>query len=567
MTNTWSLFAVRSWILVVALSIFAATFASGARAAPDECAIASAHPLATDAGCEIIAQGGNAFDAAVAVTAALGVVEPYASGLGGGGFYLLHRADDGFEVFIDARETAPGQADATKYLDADGEPVADLSRRGPTAAGIPGIPAALEQLTQKYGSLPLSRTLAPAIRLAENGFKADSRYVRVSGWMVNMLNRFPESAAVYLHDGAPVAQGHVIRQKQLAETLRRIATGGSRVFYQGPMARQMVQSVRSSGGYWTMEDLANYRVVEREPQRFGYRGARITTAPLPSSGGLVMAQTLQILDALNVEAMSEDDRTHVIIEAMRRAYNDRARFMGDQDFVNVPVDRLASRAYAQERAQSIDLRRATPSSELPSIYDVAEEGTDTTHFSIVDADGNRVAATLSINGPFGAGFVAGDTGVLLNNHMDDFAIALASPNLYKLVGNAANAVEPGKRPLSSMSPTFVENERGILVLGTPGGSRIISMVMIGIIDYLGSGGADARDIVSLPRYHHQYLPDRVQVEPDSFSDEWIEALRSRGHEVEIYRRKWGNMQAVFVDAKTGERQVGNDPRGREGVVF
>jgi gamma-glutamyltranspeptidase/glutathione hydrolase len=567
MTSRSALFVVRAWIPVVAAIIFAATLASDARAAQDACAIASAHPLATDAGCQIIAQGGNAFDAAVAVTAALGVVEPYSSGLGGGGFYLLHRADDGFEVFIDARETAPVEATATKYLDADGEAVAKLSRQGPTAAGIPGIPAAIDRLTQEYGTLPLSRTLAPAIRLAEYGFKADSRYARASGWMVDILNRFPRSAAIYLHDGAPVARGQLIRQKQLARTLRRIATGGGSVFYRGAMAQQMVRSVRVNGGYWTLDDLANYRVVEREPQRFRYRGAKITTAPLPSSGGLVMAQTLQILDSLNVNAMSEHDRVHVIVEAMRRAYNDRARFMGDQDFVNVPVVRLASKAYAQNRARSIDLQWATPSSELPSIYDVAEEGTDTTHFSIVDAAGNRVAATLSINGPFGAGFVAGDTGVLLNNHIDDFAIALASPNLYELVGNAANSVEPGKRPLSSMSPTFVETERGILVLGTPGGSRIISMVMIAIINYLGNGGTDVRDIVSLPRFHHQYLPDRVQVEPDSFSEEWIGALRSRGHEVEIYRRKWGNMQAVFVDAETGERQVGNDPRGKEGVVF
>ena len=562
-----SLIRTRAAILVVAAGVFLTAIASGARAASDACAIASAHPLATEAGCEIIAQGGNAFDAAVAVTAALGVVEPYASGLGGGGFYLLHRAEDGFEVFIDARETAPAQAAATKYLDEDGEPVAERSRRGPTAAGIPGIPAALDQLSQKYGTLPLSRTLAPAIRLAESGFRADSRYVRVSGWMVNMLNSFPDSAAIFLDNGAPAALGHVVQQKQLAATLRRIAADGSSVFYRGSMAQQMVQSVRSSGGYWTLDDLANYRVVEREPQRFSYRGAKITTAPLPSSGGLVMAQTLQILDARDVEAMPEHDRIHVIIEAMRRAYNDRARFMGDSDFVDVPVAKLASMEYARERAKGIDLRRATPSSELPSVFDVAEEGTDTTHFSIVDADGNRVAATLSVNGPFGAGFIAGNTGVLLNNHMDDFAIGLASPNLYRLVGNAANAVEPGKRPLSSMSPTFVEDERGVLVLGTPGGSRIISMVMIGIIDYLGGKNADAGDIVGLPRYHHQYLPDRVQVEPDSFSDDWIEALRSRGHEVEVYRRKWGNMQAVFVDARTGERQVGNDPRGRQGVVF
>jgi gamma-glutamyltranspeptidase/glutathione hydrolase len=241
--------------------------------------------------------------------------------------------------------------------------------------------------------------------------------------------------------------------------------------------------------------------------------------------------------------------------------------MGDPDHVDVPASRLASVAYARKRASTISLARATPSSELPSVLDPAEEGEDTTHFSIVDADGNRVAATLSVNGPFGAGFVAGSSGVLLNNHMDDFAIGMASPNLYKLVGNAANAIESGKRPLSSMSPTFVEDDRGVLVLGTPGGSRIISMVMLGIVDYLTHGEVDAGRVAGLPRYHHQYLPDRVQVEPGSFSDAWIESLRQRGHVVEVYRRKWGNMQAVFIDARTGKRQVANDPRGRKGVVF
>ncbi len=553
--------------LAFAAALASLGVAQDARAAQAPCAIASAHPLATNAGCEILAQGGNAFDAAVAVTAALAVVEPYSSGLGGGGFYLLHRANDGFQVFIDARETAPAQAEASKFLDADGNPIADLSRRGATAAGIPGIPAALEHLTQRYGSLSLNQTLAPATRLAQQGFEADARYVRASGWVADVLKRDQATAAIFLRDGRPAQPGEMIRQQQLAETLRAIAAEGSRAFYNGPIAEEMVRSVRANGGFWTIGDLAGYRVVEREPLRFRYRGARITTAPLPSSGGLVMAQTLQILDALDADALPADTRLHVTIEAMRRAYNDRARFMGDADFVDVPVARLASPAYARQRAQGIDLARATPSADLPSIYDAAEEGEETTHFSIVDGDGNRVAATLSVNGPFGAGLVAGGTGVLLNNHMDDFAIALAAPNLYKLVGNAANAIEPGKRPLSSMSPTFVEDERGVLVLGTPGGSRIISMVMIGIIDYMGSEQVDVQRIVGLPRYHHQYLPDRIQVEPGVFSDSWIAALTRRGHTVEVYRRKWGNMQAVFVDARSGNREVASDPRGREGVVF
>ena len=558
---------VRALTAALLVCVLVGGLAAVVRAAPEECAIASAHPLATQAGCEIIHQGGNAFDAAVAVTAALAVVEPYSSGFGGGGFYLLHEAGDNRDVFLDARETAPAQATADKFVDDHGKPIPGMSRQGPTAAGIPGIPAAVQLITRKYGTLPLSVTLAPAIRLAEQGFRADSRYARASGWMVKMLNRFPDAAAIYLDDGKPVETGHVIHERQLAATMRLIAGDGASAFYHGPVAEEMVRAVRSNGGFWTLDDLADYRVVEREPQRFEYRGARITTAPLPSSGGLVMAQALQILDVLDAAAMPQSERVHVTIEAMRRAYNDRARFMGDPDFVKVPVAKLASKSYARSRARTINLFHATPSADLPSVADVKDDGKDTTHFSIVDTSGNRVAATLSVNGPFGSGFVAGNSGVLLNNHMDDFAIAPGIPNLYKLVGNAANAIEPGKRPLSSMSPTFVEDDRGVLVLGTPGGSRIISMVMLGIIDYMANAEVDAERIVSLPRYHHQYLPDRVQVEPDSFSDEWIEALQSFGHEVEVYRRKWGNMQAVFVDAKTGKRQVANDPRGREGVVF
>lgn len=564
--NRGQLKLARLTVVLAGLFVLAAP-AFSARAADAQCAIASAHPLASDAGCEVLAQGGNAFDAAVAVTAALAVVEPYSSGLGGGGFYLLHRAQDGFQVFIDARETAPAEAAAEKYLDEQGRAIDVLSRQGPTAAGIPGIPAALERLTRAYGTLPLQQTLAPAIRLAEQGFEADSRYVRASGWMTDMLNRFPTAAGTFLVGGKPAPVGHLVRQPQLAATMRIIAKEGSRGFYQGPIAETMVRSVRQSGGFWTLADLARYEVVERVPLRFRYRGAHVTTAPLPSSGGLVMAQTLQILEILQAETMPDDLRVHITIEAMRRAYNDRARYMGDSDFVDVPVQRLVSPGYAARRAQGIDTDRATASASLPGVGDPNEEGEETTHFSIVDKDGNRVAATLSINGPFGAGFVAGDTGILLNNHMDDFAIAPSTPNLYKLVGNAANAIAPGKRPLSSMSPTFVEDERGVLVLGTPGGSRIISMVMLGIIDYLNSDPVDVQHIVALPRYHHQYLPDVVQVEPDSFDERWLAALRKRGHEVEVYRRKWGNMQAVFVNARTGQCQVANDPRGREGVVF
>jgi gamma-glutamyltranspeptidase/glutathione hydrolase len=252
---------------------------------------------------------------------------------------------------------------------------------------------------------------------------------------------------------------------------------------------------------------------------------------------------------------------------MRRGYHDRARYMGDPEFFPVPAARLASRDYAVRRAASIDPNRATPSSELTAVADVVEEGADTTHFSVIDSGGNRVAATLSINAPFGSGFVVGDTGVLLNNHMNDFALSPGTPNLYGLIGNQANAIEAGKRPLSSMSPTFVEDERGVLVLGTPGGSRIISMVLQGILEYLSPPVPDLKRIVGAPRFHHQYLPDRIEIEPGGFPDSWVEALKAKGHAVEVGRRKWGNMQAVYLDKQTGQFATANDPRGQAGVLF
>ena len=552
---------------ILAAALAAATLISGKSAAAQECAIASAHPLATRAGCQVLAQGGNAFDAAVAVTAALAVVEPFASGIGGGGFYLLHREADRRQVFIDARETAPARARAEFYTDAQGNPRERLSLEGPTAAGIPGIPAAIDWLSRRYGSLTLEQTLQPAIELAREGFPADARYVWATGFRTELLNRHPPAARIFLDDGKAVTAGYRVRQPALAQTLGALARDGRDGFYSGAVAREMVSAVQAAGGLWTLDDLAGYSVIEREPHRFSFRGARITSAPLPSSGGLVMAQALQILDQFSLDSLTEPERAHLVVEAMRRGYNDRARYMGDPGFVEVPMSMLGSRDYARRRAASIDPRQATPSSALPSVAESRVESQQTTHFSIVDGFGNRVAATLSVNGPFGSGFVAGSTGVLLNNHMNDFSLALAAPNLYKLVGNDANAIEPGKRPLSSMSPTFVEDSRGILVLGTPGGSRIISMVMLGILDYLLEPAPDLERMVARPRYHHQYLPDRVEIEPGGFGESWVEALQAKGHRVETGRRKWGNMQAVFVDKRSGARSAAGDPRGRAGVLF
>lgn len=525
-------------------------------------AVASSHPLASAAGYRILGQGGNAFDAAVAVAAALAVVEPYASGLGGGGFWLLHRASDGFEVLVDGRETAPGGATVDMYQGKAGPPAPQASLQGPRAAGIPGTPAALAWVARRYGKLPLARTLAPAIGYAEQGFSVDSRYLAAARARASLLAQYSASAGIFLQHGAVPAAGFVLRQPELADTLRRLARHGRDGFYRGPVADKLVRAAQNNGGIWQRRDLERYRVMERTPVVFAHRGARIVSAPLPSSGGLVLAQALNILEALPSQGGEEAERAHYRVEALRRAYQDRARYLGDPDFVNVPVARLLSKSYARERAADIIPGRATPSDTLEG--PVRPEGGNTTHFSIVDRDGNRVAVTLSINTPFGSGFVAEGTGVLLNNEMDDFAVAPGVPNAYGLVGAAANAIAPGKRPLSSMSPTFVEDHRGILVLGTPGGSRIISMVYLGILEYLSQAVPDPLGVVTASRFHHQFLPDRVEVEPGAFSSEWVAALAAKGHRVEIGPRRWGNMQAVWVDKASRTALSAGDPRGAVG---
>jgi gamma-glutamyltranspeptidase/glutathione hydrolase len=326
--------------------------------------------------------------------------------------------------------------------------------------------------------------------------------------------------------------------------------------------------VQNAGGIWELDDLAGYRIVERTPTRVSYRGAQITCAPLPSSGGLVLTEVLQILERYPLAALTRPQRDHLVVEALRRGYQDRARYMGDPDFVTPPAQ-LSTSAYAAQRAESIKLDKATPSAELDRLYPVLPEGDNTTHFSIVDAQGNRVAATLSVNLPFGAGVIAGDTGVLLNDEMNDFALRGSTGNAYGLSGGAANAVAPGKRPLSSMTPAFVEDERGVLVIGTPGGSRIISMVLLSILEYVDSAQLDLERVVGATRFHHQYLPDRVQFEPPPYamSPEWVAALKAMGHTVEQGSRPWGNMQAVFVDKRTGMAEAYNDPRGKAGMLF
>ncbi len=532
----------------------------------DSAAVASAHPYATATGLQILRDGGNAFDAAVAVTAVLAVVEPYSSGLGGGGFYLLHRVTDDHQVFLDARETAPLDATRDMYLGADGKPTSD-SREGPMSAGIPGIPAALAKLAREYGKLPLKQTLAPAIAFAKTGFEVDAYYQRMASMRLELLARDSESARIFLHDGQVPPLGHLIIQRDLAQTLGSLAEQGREGFYSGSIASAMVREVRRNGGIWRMQDLVNYRVIEREPIRFDYRGWKVTTVALPSSGGVALATMFNILEPYDLDSMDEVMRTHLIVEAMRLAYRDRAEYLGDPDFVEVPVGELISKAHAASlRKEWINEEIATPSDFLPVATAGNEKGSDTTHFSILDKEGNRVAATLSINYPFGSGYVAAGTGVLLNDEMDDFSALPGSPNAYGLVGAEANAIAPGKRPLSSMSPTFVENDQKLAIVGTPGGSRIITMVMLGALEFMNGG--DAHAIVSRPRFHHQYLPDSIVYEEDAISEDAHWELGIMGHQFAERSGSYGednpvygNMQVVTLDKLTGEVSAASDPRG------
>ena len=355
------------------------------------------------------------------------------------------------------------------------------------------------------------------------------------------------------------AVGHIIRQPDLAATLKAIADQGHNGFYQGKTADKLVQSVQAHGGIWTRADLNKYQIIERQPVRGQYQGYDITSAALPSSGGIVLMIALNQLAAFDVHQAASTQRRHWVVEAMRRAYHDRSRYLGDADFTDIP-DHLTSPAYGLRLSRSIDDKAATPSQALP-LTEAA--GENTTHFSVLDQHGNRVAATLSVNYPFGSGFVAEGTGVLLNDEMDDFSAKEGTANVYGLVGNEANAIEPYKRPLSSMSPTFIENDERLMITGTPGGSRIISMVLLSLLDFVDGDSAD--EIVAAPRYHHQYLPDYIQLEKDAFSEAEIHALQQRGHKIKQLNRRYGDMQTLIFNKQNGQLEAASDPRG-EGLA-
>ncbi|WP_181425862.1 gamma-glutamyltransferase [Pseudomonas soli] len=525
---------------------------------PGRAAIASPHSEATSAAQQILQQGGNAFDAAVAISATLAVVEPYGSGLGGGGFFLLRESGATPRyTFLDARERAPAAARADMYLK-DGKVQPGLSINGPLAAAIPGLPQALADLASTHGKLPLKDSLAPAIRLANQGFAVDRIYRDRATMRLSALRDDAESARLFLSGNDVPALGTVIRQPELAATLQAMAEQGRDGFYRGPLARRLAEGVRQAGGIWTLDDLAGYRTAWREPLRYPLADQReLISSPPPSAGGVALAQSLTMLQRLPWQSAAPVQRSHYVIEVLRRAYRDRG-LLGDPDYVSNPINRLLARQYLTGLADSIDVHQATPSSALPP-SPAWREGDHTTHFAVIDGDGNAVSATLSVNLPFGAAFSVPGTGVVLNNEMDDFAADPGGSNSYGLAGSQANAVAAGKRPLSSMSPTFIESPSQLATFGTPGGSRIPSMVLLSVLGFLE--GRPVAEWPATPRYHHQYLPDVVEHEPGTFSARQKAELEGRGYRLKDVGRQYGNQQVLYWNKAAGTLEAASDPRG------
>ncbi|MGV8931316.1 MAG: gamma-glutamyltransferase [Luteimonas sp.] len=565
-----------SFLLVLALApaMAAPRVVATPAAHPPGAVIASGHALATEAGLQILREGGNAFDAAVAVSSTLSVVEPISSGLGGGGFFLLHDAASGKDVFVDARETAPAAATAAQYLLKNGDLNRDRAQNGPWSAGIPGLPAAFVHLAEKYGKLPLKTTLAPAIHIATDGFAVYARMAKGYASRRDVMERYAGTRAVYLAGGKPIVEGETFRQPDLARTLQLLADKGFDGFYRGDVANKLLKGVNDEGGQWTAAELAGYRVRERAPVVFDYHGWTITTAPPPSSGGIALAEMLQMLEGWDLAKIDDAHRTHLVVEAMRRAYRDRTFYLGDPDFVKVPQRLLTSADYAAGLRATINPDKATPSDMLSGKQTPLEDE-ETTHFSIIDAAGNRVAATQTVNLLYGSGLIPPGTGVLLNNEMDDFALKPGTPNAFGVMGYDANAPKPGKRMLSSMTPTFMESADKVTVIGTPGGSRIITMVLLGILGY--DAGLDAQHVAALPRYHHQWMPDVISAESGALSPQVVSSLRAMGHTVKVPeddadddgRRSshvWGNLQTVEWDKSSNTLFGGSDPRNPVGAA-
>jgi len=526
--------------------LFVATYSQAA--VPATSMVVSAHKLATKAGLDILKAGGNAFDAAAATTLALGVVEPGSSGLGGGGFFLLYIAKEKRYVMIDARETSP-------LLAGHGEVYQTRSSiDGPQSAGVPGIAAGVDHLVSRYGLLNRSQVSQTAITLARDGFAVSDRLQGMLNWRGNAFN--DTAKRVFLNH-------MIIKQGALADTLTRFAKRGSDDFYRGETAGRLVSDMKRDGGLIREADLAAYRIIEREPVSFDYQGFKVISAALPSSGGLTLAHLFGQLKDDDLKSLNQAGRTHLLIESMKRAYRDRNQYLGDRDYVQVPKDYLQAERLKTLRS-SIDMQKATPSKDLKGFAEPAGNGTDTTHFSIIDAEGNMVSATLSINYGFGSAYISPSTGILLNDEMDDFATQPGKPNAYGLVQGKANAVAPGKRMLSSMTPTFVIGPKRTFIVGTPGGSRIISMVLLASLGFMLDEDTPGQ-WVDAPRYHHQFLPDVVQHEQGTFSAGVADDLRKRGHQLKAVNRQYGNMHAILWQRQSGKLTGIADHRGEGNV--
>jgi gamma-glutamyltranspeptidase / glutathione hydrolase len=503
-----------------------------------EAMVVSAQHLASDAGAAVLRAGGNAIDAAVAVGYALAVTHPCCGNLGGGGFMVIHLAGSR-DVFINFREKAPLAARADMYLDSSGKPIPEMSLDGYLAAAVPGTVMGLETARERYGTWPRAKLLAPAIALAEQGFVLTRGDVDILKASTDEFRAQPNVAAVFLKQGASLEPGDRLVQKDLAATLKAVSAEGPDAFYRGPIARAVVAASRANGGILTLEDFAAYSVTESAPVGCRYRGYQVISAPPPSSGGVTLCEMLQILEGYPLGALGfhSADSVHFLVEAMRHAYHDRNLNLGDPAFVSNPVERLISPGQGAAVRARIAPHRATPSAALGAIGP-AHEGATTTHYSVVDAQGNAVAVTYTINDDFGAKVIAGDTGFFVNDEMDDFAAKPGAANLFGLVQGSANAIAPGKRPLSSMTPTIVlKDGRPLLVLGTPGGARIITTVLeiiVNVIDY----GMTLQEAVDAPRIHHQWLPDTVGAEPFALSADTVRALTHAGYRI-VPLEPWG----------------------------
>jgi len=537
--------------------------------------VASVHELASHAGVEVLQAGGNAVDAAVATGFALAVVHPQAGNLGGGGFLLLRKAN-GDAHFVDFREKAPAAATEHMYLDAQGNVIPDASTVGYKSIGVPGSVAGLVYAEKKYGHLSLEKVMAPAIRLAREGFALaweDAEDLRDSD-----LAKFAESKRIFQRDGKYYQPGETFKQPDLARTLERIAKNPDD-FYRGAMARELAAAIQKGGGLITAADLAQYEVKEREPVRGTYRSYDIISAPPPSSGGVALVEILNILEGYDLARLGNRSAAaiHLTVEAFRRAFYDRAEFLGDADFAKIPVPQLLDKRYAEAWRESIDPNHASISKDLrrPGVFNELErvarhrpvearEPENTTHYSVVDSEGNAVSVTTTLNDSFGSRVTAERLGFLLNDEMDDFAAKQGVPNTYGLIQGPANAIGPGKRPLSAMTPTIVlKDGKLFLVLGSPGGPTIITTVaniLMGVVDY----GLDIQEAVNAPRFHHQWLPDAIGVE-DRLSPDTMNLLRSKGHKLHV-AHFWGDGECILVDPKTGERLGASDGRNNGKAV-